>query len=429
MAWNWKAAGAFLAAAIVVAAGAASFLYIQKAKRPAKENAALRPMRVRVAAVQARTIEQALVLTGEIRPAATVEIASKIPGRIERLELADGTEVTEGTVVRRGEVLVVLEHRDLKSRVDEAAAASKTAEAAVETAKAALPAAQAALEAANVVLSDAKRERDRFETLFREGSATERQKEMAEVQLARAAAERDRAEAELAAARAKAAQAEAALEQARAALRVAEAALEEAFIRAPFDGVVARRYLDPGAMVAPAIPILRLDSADRLRALVAVPGEFLPRLSEETPVEISVEAYPGRRFESRISKIYPAVDPATRTATLEILIQNERDDRGRHLLRPGLYATAKVLIERRPNAVAVPADAIIRRLEKHYAFVVEGGVARRREVKLGLRTRTEIEILEGLTVGEELVTSGHERLADGIPVERVAENTERGEGE
>ncbi|MGQ9589024.1 MAG: efflux RND transporter periplasmic adaptor subunit [Planctomycetota bacterium] len=425
-----KIFGAVLAAALVVALGAAGLQYAARIARPKADGGDDRAVQVRTAPVRVSAVERAVVLTGEILAAATVDVAAKMPGRLERLELADGTRVDEGTAVKRDATIAVLEHEDLRARLEEATAAAKTAEAALETARASLSAAEAALASVEVSLADAKRERERVENLFREGSATERGRELAEVALARAAAEKSRAEAELGAARARAVQAEAALEQARAAHRLAQVSLEEAFVKSPLDGVVSRRYVDPGAVLGPAAPIVRVEAIDRLKVLVAVPAEILPRLSPgTTPAELAVDSHPGRRFPAQVAKVYPAVDPATRTATVEIAVENERDERGEPILRPGLYATARIVVERKSDAVVVPTDALVRRLEKHYAFVVEGDVARRREVRLGLRTRSEVEVLEGLSPGEELVTSGQERLTDGSRIHRVGRSAAGGDGE
>ncbi len=411
---------AVVATAAIVTVGVFAFRYVQQRSKPAAQPQDNRAVRVRTAPVQARTIEQALLLTGEIRSTALVEITPKISGRLERLALDDGTPVAEGTPVRDGDVVAVLEHRDLKAQVDQAAAALKTAEAAVETAKASVAAADAAVKAAEVTLADKNREKDRMESLFKQGSATEKQRDQAVTEYDRAVADKVRYEAERTAAGARVAQAEAAKNQAGAALQLTEVTFQEAFIKSPLTGVVCAKHVDPGAMVGPATPVVGVQPMDEMKFLVAVPGDLLARISpEKTAVEIGVGAYPGRQFESRVSKVYPTLDPATRTVTLEILVANEKTDGGEYLLRPGMYATARLIVERRENALALPADTLVRRLDKYFAFVVRDGVAHSRSVKVGMRSGEFIEILDGLSAGEEIVVSGQHRLTDGTPVERV----------
>jgi len=415
-----KIIAAVVAAAVIITVGMFAFRYIQQRSEPAVQAEEVRAAQVRTAAVAARTIEQALLLTGEIKATAMVEVKPKISGRLERLALEDGTPVTEGTAVREGVVIAILEHRDLQAQVAQATAALNTAKAAVETAKASVAAAEAAVKSAEVTLADKKREKERMESLFKQGSATEKQRDQSVTEYDRAVADKVRYEAERTAAQARLAQADAARNQAAAALQLAEVSFQEAFIRSPLTGVACAKYVDPGAMVGPTTSIVCVQAMDEMKFLVAVPGEILPRISpEQTEVELSVDAYPARKFESRVSKVYPTVDAATRTATVEIVVTNEKDERGEYLLRPGMYATARLVVERKENAVAAPADALVRRLDKYFAFVVQDGVARSRSVKVGVRSGEFIEILDGLSAGEELVISGQHRLTDGTPVQRV----------
>jgi len=391
---------AIVAAAAIITVGAFAYRYVQQRSKPAEQQADRSAARVRTAIVRARTVEESLTLTGEIKAVAVVEVKPKIPGRLERLALEDGTPVVEGTLVRKGEVIAVLEHKDLQARVAQAKAAIETAKAGVLVAE--------------VVLKDRKREKVRMENLFKQGSATEQQRDRAVTDCDRATAALEQAKAQLA--------------QALAALQLAEVTFQEAFLKSPLKGVVCEKRVDPGAMVGPETSIVCVQPMDELKFLVAIPGEILPKIDpDKTAVTISVDAYRGRQFKSRISKVYPTVDPVTRTATVEILIRNERGDRGEYLLRPGMYATARIVVARKDQAVAVPVDALIRRLGKHYAFVVQDDVARRREVKLGLRSGEYVEVVKGLSAGEEIVVSGQHRLTDGPPIERVRGSDDGGQ--
>jgi len=397
-----KIIAAIIVVAIILTAGAFAFRYVRQHSKPAAQQQDRQAARVRTAIVQTQAIEEALVLTGEIKATAVVEVKPKISGRLERLALEDGTPVVEGTHVQEGQVVAVLEHRDLQAQVAQARAAVDTA--------------QAAVLAAEVDLKDKQREKVRMENLFEQGSATEQQRD-------RAVADYDRATAAVA-------QAKAQLAQAQAALQLAEVTFQEAFLKSPLKGVVCAKYVDPGAMVGPGTPLVCVQPMDKMKFLVAVPGEILPRISpEKTAVALSVDAYPGRKFQSRVSKVYPSVDPATRTATVELVVENEQDERGEYLLRPGMYATARLVVERKDSAVAVPIDALIRQLDRYIAFVVENGVAYSRGVEIGMRSGELVEILGGLSAGEELVVSGQHRLTNGTPVERVQGGSTGGEQE
>jgi RND family efflux transporter MFP subunit len=297
-------------------------------------------------------------------------------------------------------VVAVLEHKDLQAQVAQARAALETATAAVQ--------------AAEVNLQDAQREKTRMENLFQQGSATEQQRD-------RAVAAYDRAVAGLA-------QAKAQLAQAQAALDLAEVTYNEAFLKSPLTGVVTAKYVDPGAMVGPGTAILQVQAMEQLKFIVAIPAESLPRIDpDKTRVDMQVGAYPGRLFKARISQVYPTVETTTRTTTLELLVDNAKNERGEYLLRPGMYAVAKVVLQTKPQAIVVPMDALIRLLDKYYAFVVEDDKAKRREVGLGIRSGQFVEVISGLSAGEELVVSGQHRLVDGTRIERVKEDLTGGQ--
>jgi len=386
----------------IVLAGIWAFRYVQQRSRPANQQQDEQVARVVTAIVKTDRIEQTVTLTGELKAIASVDIKPKISGRLERLALEDGTVVVEGTPVGKGQVVAVLEHHDLQAQVAQARAALETARAAVQ--------------AAEVNLKDAQREKDRMENLFIQGSATEQQRD-------RALAAYDRAVAGLA-------QAKAQLAQAQAALDLAEVTYNEAFLRSPLAGVVTAKYVDPGTMLSPATPVLQVQTIEQLKFLVAIPAEFLPRIDpDKTSVDVEVSAYPGRVFKARIAQVYPTVDPGTRTATLELLVENQTDGRGNYLLRPGMYATARVVLAAKAQAVVVPADALIRLLGKYYAFTVKDDKAVRKEVTLGIRSGQVVEVISGLSAGEELVISGQQRLIDGVRIERVEQDLTGGQGQ
>jgi RND family efflux transporter MFP subunit len=369
-------------------------------------------------------------LTGEIKSTALVEVKPKLSGRLERLSLENGTPVAEGTLVKKDEIIAVLEHKDLKAQVDQATAALKTAQAAVETAKASIASAQAGVDAAEIIVANEKRDKERVDNLFNKGVLTENERDQATTEYDRAVADKVRFEAELTANRARRIQAEALVNQARAALQLSEITLQEAFLKSPLTGVVCAKYVDPGAMVGPTTAVVCIQPMNELKFVVSVPGEKLPKIDpSKTVVTISVATYHGHQFQSRISKVYPIIDPATRTATVEIIVKNEQNEKGEYLLLPGMYATARLVVERKENAVVVPADALVRRLDKYIAFVVQDGVARSRIVKVGMRSGEFLEILDGLSAGEELVAGGQHRLTNGTPVERVQSGSAGGEME
>ena len=354
------------------------------AKKPAESGSGPKagrgPVPVRTALVERRDISEVLLFTGELESPLAVEVKPKIQGRLEKLELESGEPTTEGAEVKAGEVIAELDRRELEAQVALAEAQARQAE---------------------VTLADRERERRRLEALFAEEVATEQARDAAVT-----AHESARA-------------AEA---QARAQLELAKVNLDETRIRAPMDGVVMERRADPGAMVGPSVAIVRIAQMNPLRLMLAIPARLLPMLEEgQTRVAVSTDVWTDREVDGTLARVFPEADPATRTVRAEVHLDNAKTN-GSWPLRPGMYATARLTLATSPGALAVPASSVIRVLDRQLVFRVENNTARAADVKTGLRDGAYIEILEGLSDGDEYVVMGQNKLTDGAPIERVAAN-------
>ncbi|HHX17222.1 MAG TPA: efflux RND transporter periplasmic adaptor subunit [Mollicutes bacterium] len=354
------------------------------AKKPAESGSGPKagrgPVPVRTALVERRDISEVLLFTGELESPLAVEVKPKIQGRLEKLELEGGEPTTEGAEVKAGEVIAELDRRELEAQVALAEAQARQAE---------------------VTLADRERERRRLEALFAEEVATEQ---------ARDAAVTAHESAKAAAA------------QAKAQLELAKVNLDETRIRAPMDGVVMERRADPGAMVGPSAAIVRIAQMNPLRLMLAIPARLLPMLEEgQTRVAVSTDVWTDREVDGTLARVFPEADPATRTVRAEVHLDNAKTN-GSWPLRPGMYATARLTLATSPGALAVPASSVIRVLDRQLVFRVENNTARAADVKTGLRDGAYIEILEGLSDGDEYVVMGQNKLTDGAPIERVAAN-------
>jgi len=366
----------FAALAIALAPGCA--------KKPAESGSGPKagrgPVPVRTAFVERRDISEVLLFTGELETPLAVEVKPKIQGRLEKLELENGRFTTEGVEVKAGEVIAVIDRRELEAQVALAEAQARQAE---------------------VTLADRERERRRLEALFAEEVATEQ---------ARDAAVTAHESAKAAAA------------QTKAQLELAKVNLDETRIRAPMDGVVMERRADPGAMVGPSVAIVRIAQMNPLRLMLAIPARLLPMLEEgRTRVAVSTDVWKDREVDGTVARVFPEADPATRTVRAEVHLDNAKTN-GSWPLRPGMYATARLTLATSPGALAVPASSVIRVLDRQLVFKVEDNTARAADVKTGLRDGAYIEILEGLSDGDEYVVMGQNKLTDGTPIERVAAN-------
>ncbi len=317
-----------------------------------------------------QTLAQTIRKTGSLVSPAEVAISAKVAGRLVKLELADGTRLEEGVRVKAGDTIAAIDARDYTAQLEAAKATVASAEATVK---------------------DAKREFDRAATLFREGTATEQERDQAEASYERAVA---------------------ALAQAKAQAEIAKINLDETIIRAPMDGVVSKRSVEPGTLLASGTQIATITQMNPLRFQIAVPTTLFAELAiEKTGVSIEVDAYPGEPIEAKISRIYPVADDATRTVRIETTVDNAA---GRYL--PGMYAVGTIDLNRRENVLCVPFDAVIRNDKERIVYRVEDGVAHAIKVKLGVRSDAIVEVLDGLAETDEIVIAGQHRLTDGAKV-------------
>jgi RND family efflux transporter MFP subunit len=215
---------------------------------------------------------------------------------------------------------------------------------------------------------------------------------------------------------------EQALDHANAGYQAAKATyemiLESARIRAPFAGVISGRFLDEGEVFvlmptgAGAPAILEISKTDTVKVVIEVAERERPSVRTGLGATVRVDNHDGLGFEGRIRRIDPGLDRMTRTSTAEVVVPN-RDG----ALTSGSFADVEVALAPR-EALLLTRDAIIRQegTGLFYVYVVEDGVAHRRNLVLGDGFGESIEILDGLSSGDRVVTAGRYRLHDGAPV-------------
>jgi len=201
------------------------------------------------------------------------------------------------------------------------------------------------------------------------------------------------------------------LDTARARLEAAEARLRDRRIVAPFDGVVGLRNVSVGSLLTPGTVVTTLHDDSVMKLDFTVPELFLTTVVPGLRVEAQSRAYPGETFHGEVVSVSNEVDPVTRAFRVRALVPNPE-----RKLRPGMLLTLS-LAGRERDAHVVPEDAVLTRGREHSVFVVEDGRAVRRVVKLGIRVPGAVEVVDGLTGTEQVVTHGAIRLEDGAAVQ------------
>jgi RND family efflux transporter MFP subunit len=199
------------------------------------------------------------------------------------------------------------------------------------------------------------------------------------------------------------------VKQSEAAVRGARIMHDMAIVRAPFDGIVARRLVDPGTMASPGMPLLVIMGGG-MRFEAAVPEKLLAAVRVGTPAEVLLDAAPSRPVSGSVVEVTPQGDPGTHTFLVRVALGEGS------LVRAGMFGRARFR-EGATTAITVPADAVIEREGLHYVYVVDADRrARIRLVTIGHSASGQVNVLSGLNPGERIVAHGVSRLSDGVRV-------------
>ena len=202
-----------------------------------------------------------------------------------------------------------------------------------------------------------------------------------------------------------------ALESARAQLVGNEIQLSYTQIAAPFDGLIIQRAVKFGETVTVGQQLFRISDFDPLLCTIGVPERDLTRLSVGQPAILEVEAFPGELFRGRVLRISPVVDSAT--GTIRVTLEVDRHGR----LSPGMFAGVRLVTDVRDNALIMPKRALSLESLADSVFVVEDGVAYRRNVTLGYEEDDRVEVTAGLSANDRVIVVGQDGLTDATPVQ------------
>jgi membrane fusion protein (multidrug efflux system) len=193
---------------------------------------------------------------------------------------------------------------------------------------------------------------------------------------------------------------------------------ERAPVESPLTGIVGRIYVDIGSNVGTQTPIALVVNMDKVKINLDIPEKYLPKVTLGQVAKISVDAYPKDSFMGLITKISPVVDLITRTAPVEITLDNPG-----HLLKSGMFAKINLIIEKHSNVPVILKESVIGKEPDTYVYVIEDKKAVLRKISLGIRQGPYYEVREGLKEGDGVVIMGQQRLSDGAQVE-MEENKE-----
>lgn len=316
---------------------------------------------VKVAEAAPKLMPAGEAYTGSVKSRRAVTISTKMMGRVLRLY------VEEGQSVRRGQPLVDVDAAEAQSAYDQA---------------------RAGLQAAEIASNNADRDLERFQNLFDQKAVTRHQLEQAQAGAAAVRAQKAQAEANV---------------------KMAGTLLSYGRITAPSDGIVTRRWLDPGNLAYPGAPLLTLEDPSDLEIGVAVPEERSRLLAPGQAADVRVDGFP-EPLRGTLASVVPAADPLSRTSSVKVAVPPGTN------LRPGQFARIRfdALAEK---ALAVPEEAVLTQGQMDGVFVVDQGLARLRWIQVGRREGGIAQVLSGLSAGERVIAPVPAGLQDGTPIE------------
>jgi multidrug efflux system membrane fusion protein len=356
--------------------------------------------------VQASVVDDYYEAVGTVRAKNSSVIAAKIMGNIVALH------VREGDLVRAGQALVEIENRDAGIQLQKTRAGVRETQDSLEEVERNIRAAESAHAAALANERLAKATFGRYETLFQRRSVSPQEFDEVRARYEVARAESERADRMLQVAKARQSQVQARIEQAKADVANAQVYAGYSRIAAPIAGVVVSKQADVGSMAMPGAPLLTIEDSSHYQLEASVQESQLGKIHLHDRVRVSIEAVGNQDLEGSVDEIVPAADPGSRSYVVKVALPNMPGPQ----LRTGLYGKAR-FITGQVKVLAIPQAALVQQGQLTAAFVVDqSGVARLRLVKTGKNFGDRVEVLSGLTEGEQIISERVAEIRDGTRV-------------
>jgi len=387
-----------VAVVVALALGAVACSKSETAQARSGESAA-KPVRVEV--VRRDSVRRAVDVVGTLAAVDQVTISSEADGKVSRI-LAD-----LGDRVTAGQVLIKIDNEKQQYTYDQQQAALARALAQYgATDPQHLPEIEKTPDAqrANADLVQATQAFDRASELFKRTLISQQA-----LDDAHAALQSKRAIYNAALQNGK--NLRASIQASEATMKLAGRQLRDTEIRAPFDGFVEKRLVNLGELVKTQMPVMAVVRLDPLKVIAEIPEKMAPWISAGQAVDLQVDAFQGRKFTGKVSRISPGVNTATRAFPFEALVPNTDT-----VLKPGTFARVHIESGKMDDVLTLPYAALQYRYGVNRVFVVDGNKLAMRELSVGERLGDRIEVLSGVKAGERVAVTDVDTLGDGVLV-------------
>jgi len=342
------------------------------------EQSAQKALSVRAFRTERRSISTYILSNTTLEAIRNITVYAKLNAIVSEIR------VEEGDSIKKGQVLLKLDEREIRNEYDQANIALGQAELAVRQAEV-----KAELSAA---------EFERAKSLYDQKLTSKQEYDQAELTSRTDTLALEDSKQQQAAAKAR--------------LEAAQIQLDYTTVISPLTGILTDRLIDVGDRVNVNEVLFEMREFPPLWARIFVPEKALPQLKLGQTANIRVETYPENDFVGRIKMINPAVDASSGTVKVTIEV-----NRPGNLLRPGMFGTVSIATESHDDAIVIPKKSIIRERDLNYVYTIQADdTVQRREVEIGFSEDAWVEIIAGLEEGEAIVSVGHETLNEGYPI-------------
>ena len=399
-------------------------------------NANTQPLTIDVTTAQAvvKTIPTYFEATGNLAGDEQTDVAPAVSGKIVQVNF------DVGSYVQKGSVLVRLDDRDARIRIEQAQAQVEQQKKALDQAVAGLRQAQVRLgvkdgetfdiatfsqvKSITAQLVLAEKELQRSQKLFETGDVSRSTLDQRRSQRDALIGQLDEARSNAAvavkainSAEATVASAKTAIASARTQVDQAQKSLIDTVIYAPISGFISERVADPGEYISPSAPNAKIATIVRistLRLKIDVPEASIGKVSVGQGISLQTSAYPDRTFAGTVARILPGLNTTARTLTVEAEVPNSEG-----LLKPGQFAVVRITQSKPENAVMIPASAIKVEGDINKVYIVKDGAAREHIVQVGLLENGLIQAKQGVAEADVVATSNVNTLFDGVLIRQV----------
>jgi multidrug efflux pump subunit AcrA (membrane-fusion protein) len=390
---------AFILNSLLLASGCGRKEEISEATLPVLEI-----QNVAITKVTKSSIEDFYEATGTVRAKTTTQVSANIMGRIVSFP------VGEGDIVSRGQVLVEIDSRESQTQLQKATAGLKEAQAALSENDKSIEAANAAIKTAEANKELAEKTFARIKELYERKSASGQEFDEAQAKLKMSSSELERAKANVLTIISRKSQINARIDQAKAEIESTKVYEGYSKITSPISGLIVKKFAESGAIASPGLPLLSIEDNSQYRLEAAVEESRSKMMQLGNRVNVRIDALGQGEFLATVAEILPSADAASRSYTVKI------DLPANPLLKSGLYGLARFPVAQK-EAITVSQSAILERGQLTGVYVVSAdGIAQFRIVTTGKSSEGMIEILSGISEGDEIVISDVNRVIDGAKV-------------